>query len=220
MTVRDWSTFRVGLTGGIASGKTTVAQLFAARGVPVIDTDELAREVVAPGTPGLAAVVAAFGPEIRAADGSLDRQRLRRLVFADDGQRRVLERILHPRIRAELEARSRTAGGPYQLLVIPLLAESALAHRVDRVLVVDCSEEVQRQRLMVRDGESAASATRILGTQASRASRLALADDVIENTGTGVALVARVEVLDHHYRQLAARENGQTGGMKGPGPEE
>ena len=132
---------RVGLTGGIASGKTTVAKMFAARGVTVIDTDEIAREVVAPGAPALAQVAATFGREILNPDGTLDRRRMRELVFRDPLHRERLEAILHPAILEEMERRSARARGPYHILVVPLLIESDLVLRVDRVLVVDVSEE-------------------------------------------------------------------------------
>jgi dephospho-CoA kinase len=186
----------------------------------VLDTDVIAREVVARGTPGLAAVVDAFGTDLLQADGNLDRRRLRDLVFADAGRRARLETLLHPLILARLEALAASAGGPYQVLVIPLLVESGLAGRVDRVLVVDCSEEVQRQRLMVRDGESAAGAARILGAQIDRAARRAAADDVLVNEGSPADLRQGVERLHRSYLQAAAaRTAGHPGegGMKGAG---
>ena len=199
--MKDWSVYRVGLTGGIASGKSTVADLFAMQGVPVIDTDLIAREVVAPGTPGFEAVIAAFGPDVLQPDGTVDRRRLRTLAFATTARRLQLEAILHPRIRSRMEEQCRTAGGPYQLLVIPLLLESGLATRVDRVLVVDCSESIQRARLMVRDGESAAGADRILSTQLDRATRLSRADDVVVNSGSRDELQRRVRELHAIYLQ-------------------
>ncbi len=217
---RDWPTWRVGLTGGIASGKSTVAGLFADLGVPVIDTDVIAREVVAPGTPGLRAVVAAFGPDLLLPDGTLDRRRLRSVAFADPGKRGALESILHPRILERMEALCATSGGPYQLLVIPLLLESGLDSRVDRVLVVDCSESVQRERLMVRDGESAASAGRILAAQLDRQARLAGADDVLANAGTLEDLRHRVRELHESYLQSAAGSGSPytgKGGVNGAG---
>lgn len=210
--------YRVGLTGGVASGKSTVAGLFAALGVPVIDTDVIARDVVAPGTPGLAAVAAAFGPELLLPDGGLDRRRLRSLVFADPARRRQLEAILHPRILERMEAVSATSGGPYQVLVIPLLLESGLAHCVDRVLVVDCSEAVQRERLMVRDGESAAGAERILAAQLDRQARRAGADDVLMNEGDIGNLEGQVAGLHAAYLQAAGRLDPRAtgkGGVKG-----
>jgi len=205
--LRDWSVYRVGLTGGIACGKSTVASFFAALRVPVIDTDLLAREVVAPGTPGLEAVVAVFGPDVLQLDGTLDRRRLRDLAFATTGRRQQLEAILHPRIRERMETLCTSSGGPYQILVIPLLIESGLDTRVDRVLTVDCSESVQRARLTVRDGESAAGVDRLLAAQLDRATRLSRADDVLVNGGTRDELQRQVQKLHATYLQLAAALN-------------
>jgi dephospho-CoA kinase len=200
--------FRVALTGGIASGKSTVARHFAALGVPVIDTDLIAREVVEPGEPALAEVVAAFGPGVVGADGRLDRRRLREIVFADATARRRLEAILHPAIRARMEAQSAAAGGPYQLLVIPLLAEGGRRDHVDRVLVVDTPEASQMDRLVRRDGVTRAQAAAALAAQAGRAARLAMADDVVENSGDEAALGARIADLHARYLQLAADAAG------------
>jgi dephospho-CoA kinase len=194
---------RVGLTGGIASGKSAVAGVFADLGVPVIDTDAIAREVVEPGTPGLARVVAAFGQEVLGPDGHLDRKRLRSIVFADTDARRRLENILHPLIRAAMEDRSAVAEGPYQVLVIPLLVESGLNTSVDRVLVVDCPEKLQIERVMRRDRASEPEARAILRAQTSRGERLALADDVIVNDSDLGALERKVRELDVRYRELA-----------------
>ena len=198
------SSYRVALTGGIASGKSTVAGLFAARGVPVIDTDLIARQVVEPGEPALAAVIAAFGRGVLGADGRLDRPRMRERVFGDPAARRRLEAILHPAIRAELERQSRAAGGPYQLLVIPLLVESGRRDHVDRVLVVDVPEATQIARLIRRDGASRGQAQAALRAQATRQARLAFADDVIENTADLAALEARVDELHRDYLRRAA----------------
>jgi len=196
--------FRVGLTGGIASGKSTVARLFAALGVPVIDTDMLAREVVAPGQPLLGQIAARFGANVLAPDGSLDRAALRALVFADPAARADLEQLTHPAIRALLEARSAALDGPYQLLVIPLLVETARRTPVDRVLVVDCSEAVQIRRLQARDGSTPEQARQMLAAQASREARLAAADDVIVNDGDLGAVRDRVAELHAHYLNLGA----------------
>ena len=197
------SPFRVALTGGIASGKTTVANLFADRGVPVIDTDVIARQVVEPGEPALAAVVGAFGTQVLGEDGRLDRRRMREHVFADAAARRRLEAILHPAIRAEMERQSRAAGGPYQVLVIPLLVESGRRDHVDRVLVVDVPEATQVERLMRRDASTREQAEAALRAQATRDARLAFADDVIENTGDLAALEARVAELHRDYLRRA-----------------
>ena len=196
--------FRVGLTGGIASGKTTVASLFAERGAKVLDTDVIAREVVEPGRPALAALVNALGSGILDRDGRLARAELRRLLFADAATRREVETILHPAILAELELQARRAPGPYQVFVIPLLVESGLGRIVHRVLVVDCPEEEQVRRLMARDGASREEALRMLETQASREEQLAAADDVIDNSGPAAGLPARVAELDRKYREMAA----------------
>jgi dephospho-CoA kinase len=202
---RDWTVWRVGLTGGIASGKSFVADCFAALGVPVIDTDVLAREVVAPGTPGLAAVLAEFGPGVRAADGSLDRRALRARVFADAAVRARLEALLHPRILAAAEDRSRGLPGPYHLFVVPLLFESGFAARVDRTLTVDCPEAVQRGRLLARDGDDPAQVERILAAQAPGARARSGADDHIDNGGDRDATRARVARLHADYLRRSGR---------------
>jgi len=196
--------YRVGLTGGIASGKSTVANLFAARGVTVIDSDLLAREVVAPGSDGLAAIRERFGSEVIAADGSLDRRRLRGIVFADAAARADLEAITHPQIRARMRAANAAAPGPYVLNVIPLLVEGAGRADLDRVLVVDCPEAVQLRRVMARDQIEESAARAVLAAQASRAARLAVADDVILNDGDLAPLEAAVDALHARYLSLAA----------------
>jgi len=195
--------FRVALTGGIASGKSTVADLFAALGVPVIDTDLIAREVVEPGQPALQAVVDAFGPGVLDDQGQLDRRRMRERIFTDPGAKQRLEAILHPAIRREMERQSLAAGGPYQLLVIPLLTEGGRRDHVDRVLLVDVPEEVQVERLTRRDGVSAEQAQASLRAQATRAERRAMADDVILNTGRIDELRAKVASLHERYLGLA-----------------
>jgi dephospho-CoA kinase len=201
----------IALTGGIASGKTAAAELFAQLGVPVLDTDQIARDVVAPGMPALAQLVAEFGPEILDAQGQLDRSRMRARVFSDPAQRRKLEAITHPAIRAELARRSAAAGGEYQIHVIPLLVESGRAEAYHRVLVVDCPEETQIARLTARDGSSREQAAGILAAQASREQRLNAADDVIENTGTLADLQRSVQILHRNYallaQQLGARQS-------------
>lgn len=196
--------YRVALTGGIASGKTTVANLFAGLGVPVIDTDVIARAVVEPGQPALAAVVAAFGRDVLDADGRLDRRRMRERIFSDREAQRRLETILHPAIRSEMERLSREAGGVYQVLVVPLLTEGGRRDHVDRVLLVDVPEAVQVERLISRDGVTHEQAQAALSAQASRAARLAWADDLVANTGRIDDLRTRIVQLDALYRRLAA----------------
>lgn len=196
----------IALTGGIASGKSEVERRFRALGVHVADADVAARDVVAPGTPGLAEVVAAFGSGILNAGGALDRPAMRRRVFADDGARRRLEAIIHPRVRAALRADCASAPGPYAIAAIPLFAEAgreAYAAWVDRVLVVDVPVEVQLARLLRRDGIDEALAWRMIRAQASREQRLAIADDVIRNDGPLEALDAAVAGLHARYLVLA-----------------
>lgn len=199
----------LGLTGGIASGKSTVAGLFARLGVPVIDLDQVARDVVAPGSPLLEEIFRRFGTHLRLSDGSLDRRALRQQVFADEARRRELESLLHPAIHARTEALLASARGPYQIVVHPLLAESGARTRYQRVLVVDCDPARQRQRLASRDGADPALIDAMLAAQATRAQRLAVADDVLDNdAGTGT-LPARVAALHRRYLGLAQSANAQ-----------
>lgn len=198
---------RVALTGGIASGKSTVAELFETLGVPVIHTDQVARDVVAPGSEGLQSVVKAFGEVILDETGNLDRKALRQRIFADPSARKTLESILHPliheHVESELQAAEQT-GHDYAIVEIPLLAETGAAEKYDRVLVVDCSETEQRRRLMARDQVSEDDADAALASQASREERLALADDVIDNTDRPIeSLADAVRDLDGVYRQSA-----------------
>ena len=206
----DKRPLRIGLTGGIASGKSTVADLFAELGIPVIDTDVIAREVVAPGQPALDDIRQRFGRNMLDASGHLDRAAMRRLVFADDRARRDLEEILHPRIGAETRRQSQAADGPYQVIVVPLLTGSALRDFVDRILVVDCEEQRQIERLLARDAESIEQARRILAAQSSREERLAIADDVINNDHSRAHLREQVIDLDRRYRRLAKRSRRRT----------
>jgi dephospho-CoA kinase len=197
--------YRVGLTGGIASGKSTAAKFFGALGVPILDSDQIARDVVEPGQPPLERLIERFGPKILTADGHLDRPALRDIVFSDPKARADLEALTHPAIGAALEARSAVAGGPYQILVIPLLVEKNLAAHVDRVLVVDCDEELQIRRLRDRDGSTPAQVQAILKAQAPRAARLKAADDVIHNDTDMSAVRNQVATLHARYLELAAR---------------
>jgi dephospho-CoA kinase len=197
--------YRVGLTGGIASGKSTAAKFFGALGVPILDSDQIARDVVEPGQPPLERLVERFGPKILTADGHLDRPALRDIVFSDPKARADLEALTHPAIGAAMEARAAAAGGPYQILVVPLLVEKNLSSHVDRVLVVDCDEELQLRRLRARDGSTEEQARAILNAQAPRAARLKAADDVITNDADMSAVQTQVAALHALYLELAAQ---------------
>jgi dephospho-CoA kinase len=195
---------RIGLTGGIASGKSTVTQRFAELGVPVIDADVAARNVVERGKPGLEQVVRRFGPGVLDAGGNLDRPALRALIFGDSGLRRALDAILHPLIRSDMERQAALVSGPYLVMAIPLLVEGGPPHdRVDRVLVVDADEALQIQRVQARDGSSVEHARAILASQASREARLAAADDVLRNSGSVADLRQAVDRLHEKYLHLA-----------------
>ncbi|RYD15554.1 MAG: dephospho-CoA kinase [Lysobacteraceae bacterium] len=200
--------YTVALTGGIASGKSAVSDRFGALGADVIDADLVSRELVAPGGAALAEIAAAFGPGVLASDGSLDRRAMRAIVFADDARRRGLEAILHPRVRDILRERAHAGAAAYAVLVIPLLVESGHYDWVDRVLVVDVPRELQRARLVARDGITPTLADAMLDAQASREQRLAIADDVITNDGTLADLDARVRDLHERYLALARGASG------------
>lgn len=204
VTHRGVHHYVVALTGGVAAGKNAVAQRFQALGIDVYDADLAAREVVAPGETALAEIEFVFGADVLDADGALDRRAMRERVFADPAARRQLETIVHPRVRAWLRRHVGMNRGPYCLIAVPLL----VAHRADydwvnRVLLVDAPEATQLRRLMQRDGATADSAQRMLAAQASRAERLAIADDVIMNDGTESALDAQVAALHQRYLELA-----------------
>jgi len=197
----------VGLTGGIASGKSEVARRFQALGVQVIDADVAARDVVSVGSDGLAEVVAAFGPGVLDTAGALDRAAMRRRAFDDPGVRTRLEAIVHPRVRALLEAGCASVTGDYVIAAIPLLTEGGGREHypwLDRILVIDVSPGIQLTRLLQRDSIDPALAQRMVAAQASRERRLAIADDVIVNNGSLEALAMHVEALDRRYRTLAA----------------
>jgi dephospho-CoA kinase len=197
--------FRVGLTGGIGSGKSVAADLFAGLGAAVVDTDAIAHELTAPGGAAIAPIRAAFGDAVIDARGALDRAAMRRQVFADAQAKARLEAILHPMIRDEAERRSAEACAPYVVLVVPLLVESGgYRSRVQRVAVVDCPEETQVARVMARSGLSAGEARAIMAAQIGRAGRLAAADDVIDNGGDLAALRSQVEALHRRYLEMAA----------------
>lgn len=196
--------FTVALTGGIASGKSAVSERFGRSGVEVIDADLVARELVAPGQPALAEIAVAFGAGALDQNGALDRRAMRQRVFADPVARRRLEAILHPRVRTALRERARRSAAPYVMLAIPLLAEGSGYDWIDRVLVVDVPRTTQHARLVSRDGITPQLADAMLDTQATREQRLALADDVIENTGTLADLDAQVARLHERYAAMAA----------------
>jgi len=199
---RQIQPLRIGLTGGIASGKSVVADMFAELGVPVIDTDLIAREVVQPGQPALDEIRERFGETVIDPAGALDRAVLRKLIFSDDDARLDLEAILHPRIGAETHRQADAANGDYQLIVVPLLVGSPLLQFVNRVLVVDCQEDTQIRRLLERDTESVEQAERILAAQASREERLAIADDVVNNDHSLDHVRDQVIDLDRKYQRL------------------
>jgi dephospho-CoA kinase len=199
---------RIALTGGVASGKSTVARLFEALGARLIDTDQIARDVVTPPSPVLDRLVARFGAAILNPDGTLDRAQLRHIILSDAAARKDLEAIMHPAIRAETAARSAAAPGPYQLIAVPLLWETRTHGDYDRVLVIDCDPELQLKRLMLRDATNVEAARGMLAAQADRASRLAIAHDVIHNDGDVAALAPQVEALHRRYLDLPAGLSG------------
>lgn len=188
---------RIGLTGGIGSGKSTTAALFANRGVPVVDTDAIARQLAEPGQAGYGEIVRAFGDTILDNQGRIDRRRLRERVFGDPAERRCLEAILHPLIRAEVRERVAGLNAPYCIIVVPLLIEAAFTDMVDRVLVVDADEQQQINRVARRDGVSAEQVRKIMAAQTSRRERLEQADDVLNNGGD-------LEQLDHEVGRVHA----------------
>ena len=200
----------VAITGGIGSGKTTVANQFAALGIEVVDADLIAREVVAPGTPALAAIVNHFGPEILTEQGLLDRRALRERIFSDPAAKSWLNALLHPIIRSEMLRQCAAASSPYCLLVVPLLVENRLTELADRVLVIDVDEATQIERTCRRDGVSREQAQAILASQANRSERLAMADDVLDNqSGTTETIRARILALHETYLAFASQQAPQ-----------
>jgi dephospho-CoA kinase len=206
---KELTMFSIGLTGGIGSGKTTVADMFAARGVPVIDTDLIAHQITAPGGLAMPLIESAFGPQYVAADGSLDRARMRTRVFGDGAAKAQLESITHPLIRAESERQRNLARGAYHIVVVPLLVEAGpRAVKTDRVLVVDCPVDTQIDRVMQRNGFSRDQVLAIIARQATREARLAAADDVIVNDAQATldTLEREVEALHANYVRMAAQQ--------------
>jgi dephospho-CoA kinase len=197
--------FTVGLTGGIGSGKSTVAALFSERGATVIDADEISHRMTAPGTVGAKAIITAFGADIADGSGRIDRAKLRARVFASSADRATLEGILHPRIRAEMVAqRAAASEAPYVIWMVPLLTESAQSRaECDRIAVVDCSTETQITRVQTRSQLARREIERIIAAQATRETRRMIADDVIENDGDVTALMPQIEHLDRLYRRLS-----------------
>lgn len=197
------SQFLVGLTGGIGSGKSTVAQLFAEYGIVVVDADQVARAVVAPGEPALAEIVRHFGNDILNADGELNRALLRQRIFSDDADKHWLNALLHPLIRARMQQQLTAASSPYAILMAPLLLENQLDQRVDQVLVVDISEQLQISRTMARDQNDPALVQAIMASQCSRQQRLSKASQIVDNHGSPADLPAQVAALHQLYLQLA-----------------
>lgn len=197
---------KVGLTGGIGCGKTTVSRLFSGYGAPVLDADEISRQLVEPGQPALASIAEAFGERILDC-GRLDRAKLREIIFNSSEQKRRLEGILHPLVFAEMRRQMQRFQTPYCILAIPLLVESKHTHFVDRILVIDCSIELQFERVKLRDKLEEGTIARIIASQTSREERVAVADDVIENDGSLDSLQVKVESLHRSYLALSALES-------------
>lgn len=194
---------KVGLTGGIGCGKTTIAKVFAQLNIPVIDADEIAHRLVAVGQPALARIQQEFGADILSPDGSLDRKKLRQLIFSDPNQKQKLESILHPLVYQAILAELKQLNAPYCIICIPLLFETNMSHFVDRVLVVDCAVETQIERVRSRDNLTVESIQSIIDSQVSRAFRIEKADDLIENSGTDDKLAERVKKLHNLYLSLS-----------------
>lgn len=194
---------KIGLTGGVASGKSAAARLFAELGAQIIDTDLIARDVVAPGTSGLQQLTRAFGADVLSPAGELDRAAMRARIFSQPALRQQLEAILHPLIRAGALEEAKTVTGPYQIMVVPLLLETGFDKLVDRVLVIDCPEKLQQERLATRDKIEAGLVRQMLAAQTDRTTRLQGADDVIVNDGSPEQLANAVRILHQQYLQLA-----------------
>ncbi|MBY6187784.1 dephospho-CoA kinase [Marinobacter hydrocarbonoclasticus] len=205
------SQYIVGLTGGIGSGKSQVSALFEQLDVSVIDADIIAREVVAPGSAGLAAIVDHFGADILTQAGELDRTALRERVFNDEAERQWLNALTHPLIRQTMITQCQAAPGDYALMVVPLMVENGLHTLVDRLLVVDVPEQQQRDRTAARDNSQGSEVDKIIARQASRDARLAVADDVIDNSGPIEALAPQVQRLHQHYLTLARNHSSASG---------
>ena len=199
--------FTVGVTGGIGSGKSSAADRFRQLGVPVIDADVVARQIVEPGMPALQEIINTFGESVASDRGKLDRAALRKIIFSDSSRKSQLEAILHPRIYDEILRLLSELSTPYAIVVIPLLAESKREYPLDRILVIDVPSDVQISRVTTRDGQSTEEVERIISSQASRYSRLAIADDVIENIGSKDDLYERVDAMHLTYLEYARKSN-------------
>jgi len=199
------SRFVVGLTGGIGSGKSTVANLFSRQGIEIIDADEISRTLVKTGSPVLEAIIKHFGSSITDAEGNLDRKQLRELVFADNAEKEWLENLLHPLVRQEIQRQVAASSSQYVIIVVPLLLESENYSDVDRILVIDVTEDVQLERIKKRDGSSETLARSIMDAQMKRERRLESADDVISNNSGIDSLEKQVKNLHHQYLQLSVR---------------
>lgn len=197
----------IGLTGGIGSGKSVVAKLFADKNIHVIDTDQLARDVAQPGKPALQQIVKKFGHDILLTDNTLDRAKLRSIVFADPEKRHWLEQLLHPLIRAEMKQQIDASPSPYCIVVIPLLFETEPNPLIQRTLVVDATEEAQRTRAAARDKTTSENIQTILNTQISREKRLSLADDIIQNHGSFIDLARQVDKMHEFYLSLSEQDH-------------
>jgi len=201
----QYSRFIVGLTGGIGSGKTTVANLFSRQGIEIIDADEISRALVKTGSPALEAIIKHFGSSITDAEGNLDRKQLRELVFADNAEKEWLENLLHPLVRQEIQRQVAASSSQYVIIVVPLLLESENYSDVDRILVIDVPEDVQLERIKKRDGSSETLARSMMDAQMKREGRLESADDVISNNSSMDSLEKQVKNLHHQYLQLSVR---------------
>lgn len=194
----------IGLTGGIGSGKTAVSERFAEKGIAIVDADIVARLVVQPGSEALAKIAEKFGPESLTADGLLNRPFIRQLVFADKANKQWIDALLHPLIRNILNLQTQQATSPYCILAVPLLVENGMNKMVDRVLVVDVDTHIQLQRASSRDGQTPEQVQRIIDNQASREDRLAVADDIIDNSQTPADLIPQIEQLHQQYLEMAS----------------
>jgi len=197
---------KIGLTGGIGSGKTTIARLFAELAIPVIDADEIAHQLVEKGQPALTEITQRFGPDIRNADGTLNRAYLGDLVFSDNKKKQQLEAILHPLVYQSIESEVAKLNSPYCIICIPLLIETNMTASVDRILAVDCPVEIQMERVRTRDGLALKKIEAIIASQVSRTARIAIADDLIDNSKTESGLAEQVKKLHNLYLHLAHQD--------------